>query len=94
MALPDHVHVLGIKFVVEQPAKFKAKNQLGESCNHKRTISVKKGESPDLQESILLHEIIHMILHNSGQAEKLDPEQEEGIVIALENGLHQLYKRR
>jgi hypothetical protein len=60
-------------------------------------ISLKHNETDEQLERTLLHEILHAILGLSGQAERLEGEnneQEEGIVVALENALDLLYVRR
>lgn len=38
----------------------------------------------------LLHEILHGIIHLSGQKERLEDDHEEALVVALENGLKSL----
>ena len=58
-------------------------------------ISLKENETDDQLESTILHEIIHAILYASGNHALInDEDKEESIVLALEYGLHQLYKRR
>jgi hypothetical protein len=94
------VDILGIPFDVEYVEKIKDIEDgllSGESdgSRHKISISKSENQTEDHIESTILHEIIHSILYISGQNATLaNMAIEEGIVLALENGLHKLYKRR
>ena len=71
----------------------------GLTTGAQRTIQVSTSVnlSEELIESTLLHETLHAILYNTGISEVLselsNEKLEEGLVIALENGLSQIYKR-
>ncbi len=63
-----------------------------DSSTRQIEISVKANPTPDLQEQTLLHEIIHICLNNSGLSEAMGEKLEEATTVALEHGLHLLYK--
>jgi len=94
------VDVLGIPFEIDYVEKIKDTEDgllSGESdgSRHKILISRSENETEDRIESTILHEIIHSILYISGHNASLaNMAIEEGLVLALENGLHKLYKRR
>lgn len=68
----------------------------GETCSERKRITVNEekhlaeGMSP---EGTLLHECIHAVLGESGHTEYFDEKQEEGLVRALEAGLHPIICR-
>lgn len=56
-----------------------------------RVIKIKKEQPEEMKWETLLHEVIHAVLGLSGISDTLDSwgdSIEEGIVVALENGLH------
>lgn len=105
---PDVVEISGVPFTVEyhdelpgHETKTKDEEEIvyGDCDVNRRRIriSLKYNETDDQFERTLLHEILHAVLGVSGQTERLEGEnneQEEGIVVALENALDQLYVRR
>jgi hypothetical protein len=88
------VPVLGVPFEVQFVKDVDAEHSYGETEGPERRIKVKKSLPPDMLEATLLHEIIHAILYTSGVGEMLNENLEEAIVVALENGLSQLYQRK
>lgn len=66
----------------------------GLSSPYEIKIALDSNKTLELQESTLLHEILHSILHVSGQSNMLSEKQEEALVVAFEHGLMPLYKRR
>jgi hypothetical protein len=93
------VNILGVPFTVQYVDRLKDTDNSslsGETDGSQHLIKISKSENAtsDRVEMTLLHEIIHAILYISGQSAAIDNNSlEEGIVLALENGLHQLYKR-
>jgi hypothetical protein len=96
LRIPSSVPILGVEYQVlhrELP-----KGQFGENpADILQTIYVdkKKHENQDQLNNTLLHESIHAILYVSGIASILEQaghdSLEEGIVVALEHGLSQIY---
>lgn len=95
---PSSTEILGQQFKIEHldhiPAAADEGVVYGETDSLKRSIKMKKTDDDDSYESTLLHETIHGILGISGLTELLEGNMEEALVLALENGLHKLYKRR
>ena len=85
---------MGIPFKVTYVAKIDKENSMGESNGAERRIKIQKGLDTSIEEATLMHEIIHSILYLTGQAEQLNEDQEEGLVLALEHGLSQIYERK
>lgn len=105
---PTSVTVMGIPFtVLYQPSVVdpddKDKEELsGLTTGAQRLIQISTSvnTTKELIEATLLHETIHAILYVSGMSEMIqacdpteDDKLEEGIVVALENGISQIYKR-
>ena len=95
-ARPKSISILGKQFKIEYKAKIgKSKDIYGETHVHERRIEIRSDQAGDAFEDTLLHEVIHSILGAAGVSELIkDGDLEEAIVIALENGLSQLYRRR
>ena len=91
---PTTVSILGVTYNVAHPNKVDAENSFGECNGPGRMIRIRKSLEGEGFEMCLLHEILHAIIYTSGQSEHLTPEQEEGLVVALENGLTALYERK
>ena len=91
---PTRIRILGREFKIRQVAKIDSDNSVGECCATDRLIKIKSGLSDDLFEATLLHESLHGALGISGQAEHLEDPVEEGIVIAIEHALSELYSRK
>jgi hypothetical protein len=85
--LPEFVIILGCKFSVSDVVL--SDNTYGETDGTERTIKVDlhKHTSQEQVTSTLFHEMIHAVLHVSGQSELLRGKQEEALVVALEHGL-------
>jgi hypothetical protein len=88
------VPVLGIPFDVHFVEEVDKDHSMGECDGPERAIKIKHAQTPEMLESTLLHEVCHAILYTSGISELLEENQEEAIVVALENGLSQLYQRK
>lgn len=88
--LPSEVTILGQSFTIVD--KKLEEGNYGETCGASGKIEIDKTKhtSQELLDSTLLHEVIHGILYVSGQSEMLSEQQEEGLVIALENGLRNI----
>lgn len=94
MKKPTTVNIMGKVFEVAHPKQVASdKDVYGHTVGHDRKITIKGSLSGEAFEDTLLHETIHAILAVSGMTEMLSEEHEEAIVVALENGLSQLYKR-
>jgi hypothetical protein len=92
------VLVLGVPFTINYKADIKDDREtLAGTCErtkHIINISTRENETQEQLESTLLHEILHGILYVSGHhAVIADEDKEEALVLALENGIGQLYKR-
>jgi len=86
-----YVPILGHNFKLELVPKMQ---DLGECDGVSKTIKISKDhKSVDALVSTLLHEIIHGALYISGHSEKLEKEQEEGIVLALEHAIYPIIPR-
>lgn len=95
---PDTLEIMGATFTIKYVTKLKDDddNSLsGEMQGSKRLITINLNEHDNLDEleRTLLHEITHAVLYMSGLSEQLTEKLEESIVVALENGIIQLYKR-
>jgi hypothetical protein len=87
--LPKKIKILGkeIKIVEEEGME-----DCGEFFLIARTIKIKKEMPDEMKLETFLHEIVHAILGVSGISDTLDSwgdSIEEGIVTAIENGLHE-----
>lgn len=91
---PTSIRIMGIQFRITEPKRVDENDSYGECDGPKRVIKIKAGLSDDDFESTLLHEIIHASLYLGGQSERLEHEQEEGLVVCLESALSQLYQRK
>ena len=92
--LPKEIKVLGRTFEVKYPKKVDKEDSYGETNGPERVIKIRSTLSTSVTEDTLLHETIHAILYTAGISELLDEDKEEAIVVALENGLIQLYERK
>jgi hypothetical protein len=88
---PNQIKILGRTFSIVNSKTTHDDYGETEGAAGKIVIDHSKHTSQEELDSTLLHEIIHGILYISGQAETLSEHQEEGLVIALENGLRQIY---
>jgi len=96
--LPTKVSILGVPFTIEYRTDLKCDGEdvMGLTTGSERKISicVSKNDSPEKIESVLAHEIMHAILYVTGHSETIDEKVEEAVVLALEHGLTQLYRRK
>jgi len=95
---PDTLEIMGAVFTIKYLDKLKDEDGTDLSGMMEgtiRTIKINMSQHAhdEILERTLLHEITHAVLYMSGISELLE-KQEEAIVIALENGLSQLYRRR
>jgi hypothetical protein len=90
---PTTVSILGKEFKIQYPKKIDDGHTHGVTMGDSRLIKIASSSDDELFEDTLLHETIHAILYTSGVSEMLDERLEEAIVIAIENGLSQLYSR-
>ena len=96
---PSTIEIMGTIFTVRYLQVLKDEdgtNLSGDMNGNDRLIRINLSQHShdEILERTLLHEIIHAVLHMSGQSEILKDSTEEAIVVALENGLSQLYKRK
>lgn len=93
MSIPKNVVLAGVKFTVgvADLAEYAA---LGISYARTHKIVLDHDLSADESESVLLHEILHMLIHINLGAEFLPSDKEEVLVTMLETHLHKLYQRR
>lgn len=94
---PKKISISGIEYTIKYLPASKMNSDLGSADFSTRTIKILETLDEDNASSTLLHEIIHVILYTSGQAELLGPtgdevgdRREESLVLALEHGLHSL----
>jgi len=90
MRLPKYIDVFGnrIKVIVKDyPTAGPDDYIYGEACSARREIYINSAEGLDSQRRTLFHERLHMILGLAGVSQLLDPDLEEAIVVAFENGL-------
>jgi hypothetical protein len=85
---------MGVPFTVKHPQSVDKEKSYGETQGFERLIKIKDSLKGEVYEATLMHEIIHAILHTSGISEMLGEELEEAIVVSLEHGLIQIYKRK
>ena len=88
------IPVFGIPFKVQFVEEVDKDNSYGETEGPERTIKIRQSLPPELLEATILHEICHAVLYTAGVSELLDENLEEAIVVAMENGLSQLYQRK
>lgn len=91
---PKSVAILGADFEIRYVKSVDKGDSFGECDGPLRIIKIKDSQPDHIVDSTILHEIIHGILYMSGNSEHLSEELEESIVLALENGLGQIYKRK
>lgn len=88
MAKPNRVNIMGTEFTVKY-AKLSG-GDMGETKGNARIITIDPKLRGEELKSTTIHEIIHAILHVTGQAEILasyGEHVEESLVVALEHGL-------
>lgn len=90
---PTSISILGKSFEIRYTRKIDKDNSYGECDGPSRVIKIRSDLEGEQLEDTLLHEFLHGILYISGQSESLDQHQEEALVLALENGLSQIYQR-
>jgi hypothetical protein len=90
------VNVLGRPYSIRYVDQIDEEGAWGECAELEAIIKLSKDATctEDRMESTLLHETIHAILYVGGVSQLLDTKTNEAITTVLENGLHQLYKRR
>lgn len=97
MKLPKSLMVMGIPFKIDIVEDL---DDFGECVGADRTIKIKKGQKPDQLKFTLMHEIIHAVFYVTGHSARMrsceaeNYDEEEALVLALENGLSQLYELR
>jgi len=87
--LPGSIRILGINFHIDYTTDMD-KSDYGETIIEERSIKININKPKHTWRSTLRHEIFHAILGITGQSERMGNEEEEGIVIALENGVDNL----
>ena len=98
----ETIMVLGIPFNIQLVENVDKEDSYGETEGPERKIKIKHSLNPSVREATTLHEICHAILYTAGVSEILESHDREGregkleeaVVIALENGLSQLYERK
>ena len=90
----ETIPILGIPFNVQYVEEVDKEQSYGETEGPERSIKIKSTATPEIREATLLHETMHAILYTSGVGELLEENLEEAVVVALENGLSQLYQRK
>lgn len=94
---PEEVEILGHLFRIEYVYDLKDDGDtlFGDTDVDEKIIKIctKRCITSAQLESTLMHEAIHAVLGVSGMAQLLKGDQEEALVIALEHGLQNLYKR-
>jgi len=86
------IPVLGVPFEIQYVNKINEEDDsYGECDGPAHKIKIKKSLTNEQKRLTVFHEILHAALYISGQSELLTEQQEEAIVVALENGLSQLY---
>lgn len=88
---PTMVTIMGQEYQIKYVRKVDSEDSMGSCDVHERIIRVKWPAPGGLISGTLLHECLHAILYISGQAADLSAEREEGLVLALENGLGKLF---
>jgi len=91
---PKKVIILGREFEVKSPTKVGDDDHYGDCDGAERVIRVRASLKGESFEDVLLHETIHGVLYTAGISEMLGDRLEEALVVALENGLGPLYKRK
>lgn len=85
---PTSVSVMGIRYDITYKTETpKEGDDLGSVVFEDRVINIRRGQDDVEFHSTLLHEIIHIVFHNSGMAYLINDEMEEALTRALENGL-------
>lgn len=87
MRRPSKIHVLGQPITIEYCRTLDDGN-LGEYYAEKNLIKIKRCKN---WREHLLHEVLHCILYTSGHASKHSAKDEEALVLALENGLKNIF---
>jgi Zn-dependent peptidase ImmA (M78 family) len=86
------IYVLGHKMRIKRKPRLFSEEG-AELCGYcdfeKREIWISMNEKVD-QNATLLHEVLHAILHYSGQGSVMEMKDEETLVTALEHGLQPL----
>ena len=95
---PKSVCVLGQDFSIEyKPKVVVGDNDECYGLTHVKDFTIQisstENKTPEQMEATLLHEVIHAVLGVSGLTELIDDKTEEALVVSLENGLKELYKR-
>lgn len=87
--MPDSIVVLSKKFEIQYTTDMN-KDEYGETDLELKIIKINANKAKHTWRSTLLHEIIHAILGICGQGTRMESNEEEGVVIALEHGLEGL----
>lgn len=90
---PTTVPIMGTPFLIQYAKKVDGGKAIGLMMGNDHKIVLQSDLAGRDLETVLLHETLHALLYVSGHSEQLTEEQEEGIVLALEHGLSQLYQR-
>lgn len=90
--LPKSVQILGVKYKVQLKKDLvdEGVDCDGLCSSSTRTIFIESGLEPKFKFDVLIHEMLHAILYESGYSDVLEASGfnlEEGIVLSLEHGL-------
>jgi hypothetical protein len=83
------IPVMGVMFDVDIKKKL-PKGDHGHCDPTNRKILLAENKVAEIFESTKFHEVLHGILYVSGHSEWMTPEQEEGLVVALESAIMQI----
>ena len=92
LALPSHVHPLGVRFQVDIVETVDETGAVGETAAELRRIKIGAGQDTRRRWTTLLHEYLHATLDIVGAASVLDDDLEEVIVQSLEHSLEQFFR--
>jgi len=83
--IPKTIQILGREYKIRRR---RMKDYAGVDPDA-RIIWIRSGVNDETARECLLHEVLHAILHQSGNNYQLDAKQEEAIVRSIEHGLTQ-----
>lgn len=85
----DVIRVGGVDFELQYVPNLREDNQNlhGDTNISTRIIRINSSDSKQMQAQTLFHECMHAALYVTGQTERLEEEEEEGIILALDHML-------
>lgn len=96
MKIPKQLKCSGLTFeVIESEDIAFEGNSLGSTHFESQKVFLKSSLPDELKKQVLIHEIIHICLNQSGidsRLERYDKDLEEDIVLAIEHHLYQILK--